>query len=339
MTIRAPKSDSFEGRPATSRPPENSCQGLSRKAFVIAALIGAGIGATLAGCKGKALEEEGREGRVIERVESTELEPALVPAPEPAPAYDPGTSISGEEARRMLSGSETKASPAPIPAIIEADPKVLAETEKWKIVSSTPGDHPYYSYVDENGKKIFNTSFPYAEPFKEGFAVVGSSTENRRYYINQNGVNAFGGIEFRGASQFKDGIATVSDLYGESYYIRRNGVNAFGDEKFDAVWGFIDGLAVVRREEYGKMKYFYINKNGVNAFGGDKFERAWEFSEGLSVVQKEGKWYYINKRGEKAFGDKQFEEAHPFKDGFAEVVEGVRPYVIDKNGNQVDKSK
>lgn len=216
------------------------------------------------------------------------------------------------------------------------DAPIIINPEKWRIVSRNEGlgNYPYDHYVDENGRDVFESSFVEAQSFREGFAVVKCcqlAKYYKYYYININGVNAFGSKEFDDANSFNGGTAMVKQD-GKYFFINKKGENAFGDKYFIDAKPYKENLAAVRR--LSDEKSYYINRGGANAFGEKLFDSAESFSEGFAVVYEKGKYYYIDKSGASAFGGKLFDQAYSFNRGTAIVREGNRSYTINKKGEQ-----
>jgi ankyrin repeat protein len=135
--------------------------------------------------------------------------------------------------------------------------------------------------------------------------------------------------EFRFATNFSEGLASVKYRNGKWGYIDRTGAFVI-EPKFDDARRFSEGLAGVQEGD----KWGYINKSG-NWIVEPLMSDVREFSEGLAAVElKDIKWCYIDKNGQVVLPPK-YDSASSFQEGLAVVSIKEKSRLMDKSGNFV----
>ncbi|MBO4674098.1 MAG: WG repeat-containing protein [Bacteroidaceae bacterium] len=198
-----------------------------------------------------------------------------------------------------------------------------------------------WCYFDHDGKKLFETHDGGPSQFSEGFACKYSSDNDKYYFIDKEGKQAFGGKMWRWAENFSDGMALVFDGNGWGF------INQKGEQVIPCKYesraeenpeSFHEGLALVvvnpARERMG-----FIDKTGKLAFDRE-FNTAFSFSEGLaSVYDNElDRWGYIDKTGKTVITLDKGVAGRDFSEGLAMIHHWGTPIgYIDKTGKMVIK--
>lgn len=161
-------------------------------------------------------------------------------------------------------------------------------------------DSNKFGFIDENGKKIVDLKYDYAENFKDGVAKVGRET---KHGFRHGLIDLFGKeiikLKYRNISEFVDGIAIATTERGK--FIAFN----------------IDGDRITKKE------YDYISP----------------FKDGVAIVEKNKKYGLINKDGEEVTS-LIYDNVKPFENGFSQVkIDDDTQYgkngIIDKEGNEI----
>lgn len=225
-----------------------------------------------------------------------------------------------------------------------------------------------YGYIDKTGKMVIPAKFEWVEPFHEGLAVFGKSSElyvlepdayewlpvskiaellNGKYgYIDKAGKTVIP-AKFDLARKFSEGLAAATNNYIETGFIDKTGEFVIKPQ-YVRVGDFSDGMARVTFEEL-PQKWGFIDKTGKMIIE-PQYINAGDFSDGLAPVMTgnllTGKWGYIDKSG-KTVIEPQFYDANPFSEGLALVrlsplleeisdLGGIKKWAyIDKKGNVV----
>jgi len=160
--------------------------------------------------------------------------------------------------------------------------------------------HKKFGYVDASGRIVIPLQFAYAEPFRDGLALVYTTF----------GMNLLG----------REG----RDLFRRAGYIDHTGKFLIGPRYIENAASFSEGVAAFQPgvASPGNAKWGYLDKTGKWAIK-PRFDIAGDFSEGLAAVavSEKGepqKWGYISHSGDFAI-PAQFRIAHPFRDGVATV--------------------
>ena len=224
-----------------------------------------------------------------------------------------------------------------------------------------------YGYISENGEEVIpcqRKAFIFREgeldesilpDFSEGMAIFYTFTESEsayngaddgsfRYgYINKDGEEVIP-AQYKGASDFHEGLALVEDLNGKQMFINKSGeVMAEIDSKYRCVGGINDGLALVSQNS-GYMSYGFIDKTGKVVIP-LKYSNARPFSEGLAYVSNDSFEGFIDTKGNEAFSCKDYYDVGNYHEGLASVVKeeknedgytaGWKLGFMDKNGKIV----
>jgi len=142
-------------------------------------------------------------------------------------------------------------------------------------------------FIDTLGNKVFDIkdNFPETE-FKEGFARISSFEEH--WFVNNKGINEFGKTWKDGHSEFKNGIAYVSDKqFSDFYPINRKG-ERIGNKLYSRVEIYnsrkIDSLENNIKTELKSDKYIPFQKNEL-----------WGFKDSLNNVVIQPIFYKVDK--------------------------------------------
>ncbi|MBX9689934.1 MAG: WG repeat-containing protein [Candidatus Obscuribacterales bacterium] len=174
--------------------------------------------------------------------------------------------------------------------------------------------------------------------------LLGKYNEDRQPHVREEQVHSWGFIDtsgkeaiplqFRDASDFHDGIATVdvstSHLLfkDDKRFIDKKGnflppsavpPKLSINKRFPMAWEFHEGLAIFK--DTATNKYGFVDESGkvaVPATFDDAYIIESGFFEGLSPVKKDGKWGYVNRSGSFVIPPK-FLDARQFHDGLAAV--------------------
>lgn len=185
------------------------------------------------------------------------------------------------------------------------------------IESQTVGD---YGYKDSYGNVIIKPRFKKVREFSDGLAAVSNDYGQHWGYIDKTGKIVIK-LQFSSVGDFSEGLAKVL-VKGGWGYIDKTGKIVI-DGKFSEAGDFSGGLARVKmvvQKSVGGLVYgwVYINKKGVVVIP-SRYYKVDDFSEGLAAVNfGDGRYGYIDKTG-KEIVVMQAEKAHPFSEGLAAV--------------------
>lgn len=216
-------------------------------------------------------------------------------------------------------------------------------------------DYNYYTeygYINKLGKLVIDIQYNYAEPFKNGTAIVG--VPGSGYYNNYGIINTEGDYildpiyeSLRNFSEDRAVVAQYTDDYLYKYgMIDKNG-KLVVDYKYDYIGDLHSGLAVVY--EYDAYNYTntygYINKKGKQVID-YKYKWAGDFNEDLAIVCEDNnedyinEYGFINKKGKQVI-DCEYENATNFVGGYAIVSKTFdnvyKSAFIDKTGKIVSE--
>lgn len=224
-----------------------------------------------------------------------------------------------------------------------------------------------YGYIDRNGNQVIPKIYDDAIEFSEGKAYV--MNENRRGYIDTNGVFLFELPENIVGYKFQNGLARISNTDYMFGFIDRSGkkiidlifeetgnfmhnfapandkskmgyIDKNGRFFFSAIWDecreFSEGLAFVgANDQMNRIIWSVIDTSGMKITEYE-YTNVIDYSEGLASVEKNRKWAFIDRGGFPVI-DFQFDFAGKFKDGLAIVGlrEAKKFGFIDKEGKFV----
>lgn len=224
-----------------------------------------------------------------------------------------------------------------------------------------------YGYINERGEEAIpcqRKAYIYRDgeidetvlpDFSEGMAMFYTFTADKsayngvdestfRYgYINKDGQEVIP-AQYKGASDFHEGLALVEDLNGKQMFINKSGeMMAEIDSKYRCEGGINDGLALVSQNS-GYMSYGFIDKTGKVVIP-LKYSSAKPFSEGLAYVSNDSFEGFIDTKGNEAFSCKDYYDVGNYHEGLASVVKeeknedgytaGWKLGFMDKNGKIV----
>lgn len=160
-------------------------------------------------------------------------------------------------------------------------------------------DASKYGFINENGQKVVDLKYDYAEDFKNGFAKVGNDSKR--------------GIRFG-----------LIGLFGEEII----------KPKYSNLTHFIEGIAIAKTE---KDKCIAFDTDGTKITK-KLYDYISTFHEGVAIVEQNKKYGFIDKEGNEIV-PLIYDRVDQFKDGFAIVtLNNDNQYekgIIDKKGNVV----
>ena len=197
-----------------------------------------------------------------------------------------------------------------------------------------------YGVVDKRGIEVIPPQDDYIVSFKEGFAIVktstGSSLDDKYGVVGENGKEIIPPV-YNDISFFKEGFAVNKD--GKYSYMDKTGKVIMPLDYFPL--GYFNGdLRSARKDERNKG---YIDEAGKVVVPLE-YNDIGEFNDGLACVEKYydiGDGYSYTKKGYVDMTGKlviplDYETAYDFSDGLATVGKGAYNYAfIDTNGNTV----
>ncbi|HAV54226.1 MAG TPA: hypothetical protein DCX41_04740 [Aequorivita sp.] len=189
-----------------------------------------------------------------------------------------------------------------------------------------------YQYIDRDGKIVINPQFGQATVFRDGLALIRTSSEEPKYgYINPDGryeINA----QYKNATVFAEGLAWVIAENAAPTAISKSGEIKFTLQDAEYVKNYSNGLAAFAIiGEDGNLKWGFVDAIGKVIIT-PQFSNVDKFSENRCAVQnKDGKWGYIEKDG-KIIINLQFDSAQTFENEKAIVKSNDKWGVIDAQG-------
>lgn len=179
-------------------------------------------------------------------------------------------------------------------------------------------------FINMKGEFVVEPQYEVAQPFSEGFAVVGDYDLMEFHYIDTTGEIVFD-ILFQYARDFSEGLASVN-IDGKKVYINHSGEIVLEPE-LGASGCFSEGMATICTGEWPTAKVGFINITGECVIE-PQYGSAHEFSEGLASVMvgvwADGKYGFINKDGEFVI-EPVFDSASSFSEGLAIFMVGDWP--------------
>jgi len=192
-----------------------------------------------------------------------------------------------------------------------------------------------FEYINAEGKIIINPQFSEATIFRNGLALVKTSSDKPQWgYIDEDGKFAIT-PNYKSATVFSDHLAWVVSENGAPTCIDTKGDIKFALTNADEVRIFSNGLAAFKEiNDTGKEKWGFVDKSGkvkINA----QFSDVGYFVNGKCPVSNEdGKWGYIDGDG-KLIINYQFDDAASFVNGSAVVKSNGKAGLIDANGKYI----
>lgn len=223
-----------------------------------------------------------------------------------------------------------------------------------------------YNFIDKQGHLISDVWYLDAEPFSEGFALVGIEycewdDEITFNYIDTQGHILYKEANFYNASSFSEGLGAVAlesgrnDVSFSHCYVDKcgnlvmpyklnivpNSQASILGELYHSASSFHEGIACIGWEFADGMDGHFINHDGkiLYEFSWDSEYFIYPYKEGFAgfadVIDVElQKQYFVDINGENIFG-KYFDKIHPFSEGMAIVNDNGKNYFIDKKGNSL----
>lgn len=201
-------------------------------------------------------------------------------------------------------------------------------------------------FIDKNGKVVIKPQFDDAVDFSEGltwvaFRTTPTSNTFRWSLIDTSGKQILKGLNLEGASEFKNGIASIvteSSNFGfyNRAFINKSG-KAIAKYSINKSKSFSEGLLpvndidVYNTYDIQDNKWGYVDISNNNIIQPQYYEAS-TFSEGLACVNYNGKMGYINNKGETVI-EPQFRVAGDFHENLAPVGNvGDNSYFTDDAG-------
>lgn len=200
------------------------------------------------------------------------------------------------------------------------------------VKQSADGD---WQYVDKTGKVVINPQFSDVSIFRDGIALVKSSskekTESPQWgFIKEDGQFAFN-TKYLHATVFSEGLAFVVAPNGAPAAINTDGETKFTLQNAERVRVFKNGMAAFSENDSTGEKWGFVGTDGTVKIN-PQFREVGFFNDGLCPVKnEEGKWGYIDESGTIVI-NYQFDRAIEFKRSFAVVVSDRKCGVIDEKG-------
>jgi hypothetical protein len=207
--------------------------------------------------------------------------------------------------------------------------KSISDSSMLKYFPVKIGDS--FGYINREGKILINPQFNEATIFREGLALVKSSTDDPKWgFINEEGKYVISPI-YNQATVFSDGLAWVVADNESPTAIDKQGNIKFSMVEAKVVNIFSEGLASFAIEDNYEKKWGFVDKTGKIVIN-PQFEEVGMFSEGQCPFKNgENKWGYIDKKGNITINP-QFDEADSYINGNAVVKTGGKSGVINVKG-------
>jgi len=188
-----------------------------------------------------------------------------------------------------------------------------------------------FQYIDEEGKITINPQFSEATIFRNGLALVKTSSNEPKWgFISEDGNYAIS-ANYKSATVFSDGLAWVVSENSAPTAINSEGEIKITLEDAETVKIFKEGLAAFSINDSSGTKWGFVDKEG-NVVINPQFSNVGNFSnDKCSVENSDGKWGYIDKEG-KVLINYQFDKAKDFYNGKAIVFSSDKAGLIDKEG-------
>lgn len=241
--------------------------------------------------------------------------------------------------------------------------------EGFYLVVKGEGEDTRYGYADREGKIIIKAQYPYAFPFRNGYAIVaeGPMGGDLKGLIDTTG-RLVTPIRWHRMGSVIDGrfvVGEENDLGKRNYYFLNTQGEKLFDRAFDYADDFSEGVAVVGVGSWSRPAIpnnvnlpegFTLNIQDIVAeFKGlyglidtlgreiiaPKYLEIKKMHNGLAIAAIEGKYYpkygYLNRNGETVIPFDYY-QAEKFNDGLAvvcKVVQGELKYgYIDLTGRE-----
>ncbi len=208
----------------------------------------------------------------------------------------------------------------------------INDVELIPVKQSSDGD---WQYVDKTGKVVINPQFSEASIFRDGIALVKTSSkeinENPQWgFIKEDGQFAFN-TKYLRATVFSEDLAFVVAPNGAPTAINTDGEIKFTLQNAEHARVFKNGMAAFSENDSTGEKWGFVGTDGTVKIN-PQFREVGFFNDGLCPVKnEEGKWGYIDESGTIVI-NYQFDRAVEFKRSFAVVVSEGKCGIIDEKG-------
>lgn len=207
--------------------------------------------------------------------------------------------------------------------------KSITNSSMLKLFPVKIGDS--FGYINREGKISINPQFKEATIFREGLALVKSSTDDPKWgFINEEGKYIISPV-YNQATVFSDGLAWVVAENESPTAIDKQGNIKFSMVEAVEVNIFKEGLASFAILDNYEKKWGFVDKTGKIVIT-PQFAEVGIFSEGqCSFKNSDRKWGYIDKKGNITINP-QFDVADNYINGNAVVKTGGKSGVINAKG-------
>lgn len=257
-----------------------------------------------------------------------------------------------------------------LPGVYRPAPWVLTAQKGLYLVVRGEGENTRCAYADSTGRILIKTRYPYAEVFRNGYAVVGEGPfpSNKKGLIDSLG-RLVTPVQWNHVGNVVCGCFPVTEKSDEgvstSYYLNTQGEKLFG-RSFPAAKNFSEGVAVIGvgtwspsevpdnvrlSEGYtlnpADMASKFCGKYGlIDTLGREIaapiYELIMPMHEGLAVAAKAGEPYpkygFLDREGNEAIPFEYYRTSS-FSEGLAVVCKPVRGKLkygyIDASGREV----
>jgi len=192
-----------------------------------------------------------------------------------------------------------------------------------------------FTYIDLQGKVVFDQVFKDATLFRDGMALVQASGANALWgYVNEKGQYIIE-PKFKEATLFSEGLAWVVEAGKAPAAINSKGEVQFELKRANKIRCFQGGLAAFSEIDLRGMETWgFVDKNGKVVIE-PVFTQVSSFREGkCAVLHEDGVWGFLNQKGETII-DFDFDEATNFINGRAIVTTNSVSGLIDENGRVI----
>lgn len=199
---------------------------------------------------------------------------------------------------------------------------------RYAVISPTDEGQYLYGYIDKKGETIIAPTYKRASEFKEGVAAV--TNEKGEYgYINKKGELVIN-YQFEGAKDFHNGYAIVRNDNYQAGTIDKKGKFIIMPQ-FDQMIPDGDNYIVTLE---GGIELGWCDNKGKLIIN-PQFDSAFPFhNKDIAPIALDDKFGYINRKGEIIINP-QFKYALPFLNDYAIVFVNGKTGTIDKEGKYI----
>jgi hypothetical protein len=188
-----------------------------------------------------------------------------------------------------------------------------------------------FQYINKDGKVVINPQFNDACVFRNGLALVLTSSQEPKYgFVDKDGKIIINPI-YKDATVFSDDLAWVVQSKGAPVSINKKGEIISTQSNAYSVKIYSEGLAAFCVKEKDDYKWGFVDKTGKVVIN-PQFAMVNNFSGGRCAVQNaDKKWGFIDKEG-KILINYQFDNAFDYVNGKAVIRSAENYGVVDLNG-------